>query len=380
MKIFISHADDDKVKYDNLTYALRQAGLGTWDVASLRAGEPLEVQLRSAIEQCQACVFLGTKRSVESKWCLAELGAFWGAGTKVVIYLDDQGLLEPDLPPQFKGNLWTRSIESVVTALKELRRIPGGRERCIPAIEGHRLFQHAGYYPIDIGDNNCPTPNREVFGKAIAHLLEGHDPLAAMDLVYLRVDNLLHMPDLLLDKYLSSYETLLDTYSLRPFIQNFGAEKERVFRNYIRLVNDIGETLRDAYFEILLHDVRNPLRSIIAAQNSDRVSERRLGDPSTRFVVNYVQNQGRELIAAMEGGSKVAYLKQFTRTKKVKATTTPIYDDLYGLVGILCANIDVAAIEGLDDIGRSTFCRDYVRNSGKTPEFERLQWGLDGHD
>jgi predicted transcriptional regulator YheO len=60
----------------------------------------------------------------------------------------------------------------------------------------------------------------------------------------------------------------------------------------------------------------------------------------------------------------------FSRTKKVKATTTPIYDDRYGLVGIHCINIDVEAIERLDSKARDEFFENYVRNSGLTPHFE----------
>jgi len=127
---------------------------------------------------------------------------------------------------------------------------------------------------------------------------------------------------------------------------------------------------------MLLHNVRNPLRSIIAARNSERISGRKLFDPSTRFVVQYVKNQGRELIRAMQGGGKVSYLKQFHRTKQVKATTTPLYHKQYGLIGILCLNIDIDAVRALDPAGQEEFFRSYVKNSGQTPRFDLEDWGL----
>lgn len=246
-------------------------------------------------------------------------------------------------------------------------------------IEGKRLFQHEGYYPIDIAPGtNIPSLNPEIYLKAIKYLLEedNYDRLAAMDLVYLREDNLVEEGDVLSYTDLPLYENLIKRYSLQEFVSNFREENKRVFRNFVRIVNDIGATLKDVYLEILLHDVRNPIRSIIAARNSEHISGRKLYDPSTRFVVQYVKNQGRLLIKEMEAGSKVGYLKQFHHTKQVKATTTPLYHDRYGLIGILCINIDIDAVKGLDAQGRDKFFENYVKNSGYTPRFEKEDWGL----
>jgi Domain of unknown function (DUF6430) len=85
----------------------------------LSLGKPLAEGLRVAIEECDICIFLATARSLESRWCLAELGAFWGAGKKVFIYLADPKVNESDLPPQFRGNLWTANAMQLVEAVKE---------------------------------------------------------------------------------------------------------------------------------------------------------------------------------------------------------------------------------------------------------------------
>jgi len=81
--------------------------------------KPLAEGLRVAIEECHVCIFLATARSLESRWCLAELGAFWGAGKKVIIYLADPEVDESELPPQFRGNLWTANAMQLVEAVKE---------------------------------------------------------------------------------------------------------------------------------------------------------------------------------------------------------------------------------------------------------------------
>ncbi len=377
MPVFISYSTKDSKEYDTLAHVLKLEGLGPKG-ASPTGGAPLADQLREMIQHCDACVFLATRNSVESKWCLAELGAFWGVGKGVVIYIADCKLQPTALPPQFTGNVWTRTTMEVARAVKKLLR----RSECNwkpTKIEGKRLFQHAGYYPINLeSGTNRPSLNRQIFAEAIEHLLDdtNFDRLAAMDLVYLRENLLNHEPDAVLSTHKDQYEALILKYGLRRFIEDLPEERERIFRNYERIVRDVGQSLRGIYFEILLHDVRNPIRSIIAAENSESVSGRRVGDPSTRFVVHYVRNQGRQLMAAMEGDSKIAYFKQFSRTKKVKATTTPIFDECYGLVGILCLNVDVEAVESLTPEGQKEFFEKYTWNTGETPAFEREQWGL----
>jgi len=194
-------------------------------------------------------------------------------------------------------------------------------------IEGRRLFQYEGYYPVDIEpQSNRPSLNPETYVRALEFFLrkDKFDRLAAMDLVYLRQDNKTHSGDLLPSHADETYNRLIDKYDLTHFESTYAEETRRLFRNIKRIVNDIGDTLRGIGFEIILHDVRNPLRSIIAISNSEEVSQRSLHGPSTRFVVQYVKHQGKHLLEAFnDDGRKVGYPKQFTSTKKVKATTTP---------------------------------------------------------
>lgn len=116
--VFISHCHEDKAAYSALCLALDHSGVLRWDVAKLAIGHPLADGLRDAIEKCDVCVFVATSRSLESRWCLAELGAFWGAGKRVILYLADPAVNESDLPPQFRGNLWTDDAAKVVEAVK----------------------------------------------------------------------------------------------------------------------------------------------------------------------------------------------------------------------------------------------------------------------
>lgn len=231
-------------------------------------------------------------------------------------------------------------------------------------IKGKRLFQYQGKYPIDLEPiTDIPSLNKEKFANAIQYFLDDnhYDRLAASDIVYLRQDNLNHYDEILDDDFIDSYNSLIEKYDLYSFIENFDTENKRVFGNYIRITNELGETLKNCHLEILLHNVRNPLKSIIAVQNTENISNRKLFDPSTRFVVEYVRHQGKHLIMAFEGKGKIGYEKEFKNGKIVKATTTPIFDRRYGLVGILCVNIDISTIQQKMKIKNYDFVNAYCK-------------------
>jgi predicted transcriptional regulator YheO len=238
-------------------------------------------------------------------------------------------------------------------------------------IQGSRLFTHEGYYPIDLAPKtNQPSLNAHIFTKAIHHFLhEVEDRLAAMDLVYLREDNLFFQ-DVLPPEHHKAYDALIDKYQLHEFKMNHAMQTQRLFNNAIRIVEDLGDMLRGVHFEVILHDVRNPIRSVLACKNTEGISNRRKGDPSTRFVVQYLRHQGKQLIA-LQADNKVAYPKFLYKDTLVKATTTPLFDDQYGLIGILCFNIHVNAITALSEDDKVTFFANYTQTHGEPPDFER---------
>lgn len=80
MPVFISHAFDDKAQFDNIADAFDNVGIPYWKPSDMMPGATLSEQLREAIRGSELCVFVATTHSVESAWCGAELGAFWGAG------------------------------------------------------------------------------------------------------------------------------------------------------------------------------------------------------------------------------------------------------------------------------------------------------------
>src|SRR5206468_3510354 len=105
MQVFISHSHDheDAPAYSGLCRALDRHSIPWCDISKfINVGELLSERLVEAIEKCQLCVFIATRKSVISQWCLAELGAFWGTRKPVLLYLTDPGLHTSNLPQQFQ--------------------------------------------------------------------------------------------------------------------------------------------------------------------------------------------------------------------------------------------------------------------------------------
>jgi hypothetical protein len=122
MPIFVSHSFKDEAVYSALCLALDATGITRWDPESMALGDSLSSQLQSAIQACEVCVFVATRRSIESPWCLAELGAFWGSGKKVLMFMADPDLAEASLPPQFKGTL---RADTAIKLIDAIRRTTG---------------------------------------------------------------------------------------------------------------------------------------------------------------------------------------------------------------------------------------------------------------
>ena len=75
MSIFVSHDEQDEAVYSSFCLSLDGSRVERWDQETMAVGQSLADQLRETIRICHTCVFLATKRSVASKWCMAELGA-----------------------------------------------------------------------------------------------------------------------------------------------------------------------------------------------------------------------------------------------------------------------------------------------------------------
>jgi len=120
--IFISHSSEDQISFRSLYRLLEAKGFRCWLPHNLELGKPLAGQLREAVLLCDACIFIATQRSIKSEWCLAELGAFWGAGKRVIGLTADPDLEENKLPPQMRGDLWTNDVDRILETIEKIHQ------------------------------------------------------------------------------------------------------------------------------------------------------------------------------------------------------------------------------------------------------------------
>jgi CheY-like chemotaxis protein len=120
MTAFISHSFENRPEFENVTDALNFRGVEFWNPAAIRPGASLRDQLRAAVERCTLCIFVATRQSVDSSWCGAELGGFWGAGKPIIVYLAEASLKEDELPQIVQGDVWERRISRIADRAKEI--------------------------------------------------------------------------------------------------------------------------------------------------------------------------------------------------------------------------------------------------------------------
>lgn len=171
MKTFISYSFDDAAKFDDLCYTLDNHNILYWKTDEIAAGHVLGDKLREAVAKCAVCVFLATKNSIESKWCLAEVGAFWGAGKPVIVYLQDK-LEESDLPKQLQRDKWTARVSDVVKALKVHldEAAQKERERRSPLVAYES--QSMALYGVKLAALRAATSDVWYIGATMHHTLE----------------------------------------------------------------------------------------------------------------------------------------------------------------------------------------------------------------
>lgn len=119
------------------------------------------------------------------------------------------------------------------------------------------------------------------------------------------------------------------------------------------VVDGLAESLGTSA-EVVLHDYREPARSVVAVGGD--VTGRRVGDAMSEI--------GLRVLAAGEAAeSEINYVTRSPDGRVLKSSTFPIRDDAGALIGALCVNIDVT------DLIRASHVISEM--TGLTPKAER---------
>ena len=117
------------------------------------------------------------------------------------------------------------------------------------------------FYPFLVTPEGHVEFSPDRFGRAVEHLLSERNPRAACELIVIGEQNLVR--DTFPTDVLQRYKTLYDAYDGDAVVRGNDAFLE----NYRRIVNHFGRSFPNTGIEILLHNLVNPSRSLVAIEN-----------------------------------------------------------------------------------------------------------------
>ena len=156
------------------------------------------------------------------------------------------------------------------------------------------------------------------------YFLRNFDPMAARQLIFIGEQN--NVRAQLEPAEQKVYASLFARYDGKKIED----DTREYLENFNRIVRLIGKSFPNIGIEILLHDLSNPSRSLIALENN--VTGRHLHDGTTNLVIDLKKRQ-------LSHEEKLNYELNLG-ARKFKCTTIPIIRKEYGVVGAICINVD----------------------------------------
>lgn len=195
-----------------------------------------------------------------------------------------------------------------------------GKKRDKNRLEGKKI-EEFDFYSFDLDEEKRLYFDLKDFRLGIYYFLKNRDYIAARQLILHGEQNELgHKPG---RDDLKQYLKLYRKYDGDSIFNDNAAFLE----NYKRIVRLSGGSFPDLGIEILLHDLSNPPKSLCIIKNN--ISGRRLESGAINLVIDL---KTRKLI----------YVDKLNAgARKFKCTTIPIFRKNYGLVGVICINVDI---------------------------------------
>lgn len=209
-----------------------------------------------------------------------------------------------------------------------------GKYRERKSMRGRNLEEY-DFYPFEMDRNNIPQFSLKDFRLGIYSFLKHKDYTAARQLIFIGEQN--NVRNLLAKEDLKEYEKLYKIYGGEKITD----DTNEFLENYKNIARLIGATFPDCGIEVILHNLANPTRSLVAIENN--ITGRKIGMGATNLVLDLKKRK-------YLNEDKVNYELNIG-ARKFKCTTIPIFHKSYGLISALCINIDVNYIT--DEVMRS---------------------------
>ena len=220
-------------------------------------------------------------------------------------------------------------------------------------LTGKPLAAYDDIYPIVVDGSGILHLDKDRFVNAVAYLNEQPSQQAIADLIYLGQQNNITLE--LSSEQKAAYQKVASKLSTDD-IARITEQRDNLFRTYRDIVNGIGQTFAGTGIEIVLHDTRNPIKSIVAIQNT--IFGRLLGGPNTNFGVQLIKDYSA---VNLRGSSYISYPLAAKDGRAVKSSTVPLFDERYGLIGFICINIDISKVRSADRAAVNSFIQALIR-------------------
>jgi len=232
----------------------------------------------------------------------------------------------------------------------------GPAERSGDDAAAERRLEEYKFYPFVVTSAGHVEFSADRFADAVEHLLRERNDRAARELIVIGEQNLVR--DTFPSDRLQSYKKLYATYDGDGVV----SDNDVFLQNYKRIVHQFGRSFPNTGIEILLHNLVNPSRSLVAIENG-AVTGRSIGSGATNLVLDLKTRR-------QMGEDKVNYELNIG-SRQFKCTTVPIFRPDYGLVGAVCINVDTHFLREsvLTDEGRlNAFIDNLLRTDSELNE------------
>lgn len=202
------------------------------------------------------------------------------------------------------------------------RSVPTSRDN---GAEIARRLEEYEFYPFVVNPAGHVEFSADAFNEAVEFFLKERNERAARELIVIGEQNLVR--DTFPSDRLQLYKEFYAAFDGAAVVK----DNDAFLENYKRIVNQIGRSFPNTGIEILLHNLVNPSRSLVAIENA-AVTGRSIGSGATNLVLDLKTRRQR-------GEDKVNYELNIG-SRQFKCTTIPIFRPDFGLVGAICINID----------------------------------------
>jgi predicted transcriptional regulator YheO len=188
-----------------------------------------------------------------------------------------------------------------------------------------RNLEEYDFYPFIVTRENFGEFSLKDFRLGMHYFLKNEDYTAARQLIFIGEQN--NIREKLEPAEQKVYVRLFGKYDGRKIAD----DTNEFLENYARIVRLIGKSFPNTGIEILLHNLADPVHSLIVLENN--VTGRHLRDGTTNLLIDLKKRQ-------LLNEEKLNY-ELNVGARKFKCTTIPITRKEFGIVGAICINVDV---------------------------------------